>query len=63
MIHTKTILDINKWDFYWIYPVEKPIIFQVGGSDPDELADACRIIEELNYDGINLNCGCPSPWV
>lgn len=43
--------------------IEKPLIFQFGGSDPQRLAEAAKIVEKYNYDEINLNCGCPSPKV
>jgi len=44
-------------------PVEHPVALQLGGSDPDMLAEASRIGERLGYDEINLNCGCPSDRV
>ena len=36
---------------------------QLGGSDPEELAQAARLGAEAGYDEINLNCGCPSDRV
>ena len=44
-------------------PVEHPVALQLGGSDPDMLAEAARIGERFGYDEINLNCGCPSDRV
>jgi tRNA-dihydrouridine synthase A len=44
-------------------PAEHPVALQLGGSDPRELARAARIGEQLGYDEINLNCGCPSDRV
>ena len=44
-------------------PQEHPIVLQLGGSDPDKLAEAARIAEEYAYDEINLNVGCPSDRV
>lgn len=41
-------------------PAEHPVAVQLGGSDPDSLASAARIAEEVGYDEVNLNCGCPS---
>jgi tRNA-dihydrouridine synthase A len=43
--------------------IEHPVIVQLGGSDPAKLAQAARIAEGFGYDGINLNCGCPSERV
>ncbi|GAA0868725.1 tRNA dihydrouridine(20/20a) synthase DusA [Brevundimonas basaltis] len=44
-------------------PVEHPVALQLGGSDPDQLAEAARIGEAFGYDEINLNVGCPSDRV
>jgi tRNA-dihydrouridine synthase A len=43
--------------------VKNPTILQLGGSNPLELAEACRISEQYGYDEINLNLGCPSKKV
>ncbi len=43
--------------------VEHPVALQLGGSDPDQLAEAARIGEAMGYDEINLNVGCPSDRV
>jgi tRNA-dihydrouridine synthase A len=43
--------------------VEHPIILQLGGSDPDALRTACKLVAPYGYDGLNLNCGCPSERV
>ena len=42
---------------------EHRIAVQLGGSKPDELAQASAICEQLGYDEINLNVGCPSDRV
>jgi len=44
-------------------PAEHPVALQLGGSEPAKLADAARIGEDLGYDEINLNVGCPSDRV
>jgi tRNA-dihydrouridine synthase A len=44
-------------------PNEKPLILQVGGDEPEALADCARIAADFGYDGINLNVGCPSDRV
>jgi len=42
---------------------EHPVALQLGGSDPDELAQATHIGAQFGYDEINLNVGCPSDRV
>jgi tRNA-dihydrouridine synthase A len=42
---------------------EHPVVLQLGGSDPERLAEAARIGRSWGYDAINLNVGCPSPRV
>ncbi len=42
---------------------EHPVALQLGGSDPQELAQAARLGAQAGYDEINLNCGCPSDRV
>jgi tRNA-dihydrouridine synthase A len=44
-------------------PAEHPVALQLGGSDPERLAQAARIGEDFGYDEINLNVGCPSDRV
>ena len=43
--------------------IPNPVILQIGGSNPNELAEACRISEDYGYKEINLNLGCPSKKV
>jgi tRNA-dihydrouridine synthase A len=44
-------------------PEEHPVGLQLGGCDPDKLAQAAKIGAEYGYDEINLNVGCPSDRV
>ena len=43
--------------------IDNPVILQIGGSNPYELAEACKISEDFGYKEINLNLGCPSKKV
>jgi len=43
--------------------VEQPVALQLGGSDPNLLAEAVRAAEDFGYPEINLNVGCPSDRV
>ena len=42
---------------------EHPVVLQLGGSEPEKLAECARIAEQWGYDEINLNVGCPSDRV
>ncbi len=42
---------------------EHPVALQLGGSEPDDLAQSARIAQKWGYDEVNLNCGCPSERV
>jgi tRNA-dihydrouridine synthase A len=42
---------------------EHPVALQLGGSEPDELAQAARHGEQAGFDEINFNVGCPSDRV
>jgi len=44
-------------------PAEQPVALQIGGSDPNLLAEAARWGEDFGYAEINLNVGCPSDRV
>jgi len=44
-------------------PAEHPVALQLGGSDPERLANAARQGESAGYTEINLNVGCPSDRV
>ena len=46
-----------------IHDEEHPVALQLGGSDPQLLAEAARISEQNGYVEINLNVGCPSDRV
>lgn len=40
-----------------------PVVLQLGGSDPADLAHCAKLGEEWGYSAINLNVGCPSDRV
>ncbi len=42
---------------------EHPVALQLGGSEPNDLAQSAKLGEQWGYDEINLNCGCPSERV
>ena len=44
-------------------PFEQPVAIQLGGSNPQELAECARMAEDAGYNEVNLNVGCPSDRV
>jgi nifR3 family TIM-barrel protein len=45
------------------YEDEHPISAQLFGSNPGVLADAARLVEDLGFDLVDLNLGCPAKKV
>ena len=41
-------------------PIEHPLALQIGGSKPNELAQAVMLGNKYGFKEINLNMGCPS---
>lgn len=39
---------------------DEPVGFQLGGDNPEKLAQCAKIVESYGYNEINLNIGCPS---
>jgi len=63
MVATKSALHGDRKKILSYSPEEKPLALQVGGSDKKELAEVARIAEDMGYDEININLGCPSKKV
>src|SRR5207244_3244234 len=40
--------------------VERPIVAQIYGADPDKFYQVAQIACELGFDGVDINMGCPS---
>jgi tRNA-dihydrouridine synthase B len=45
------------------YEDEHPISAQLFGSNPQVMADAARVVEDLGFDLVDLNLGCPAKKV
>ena len=39
---------------------QNPVVCQLGGSDPEKMAQAAKLVQDYGYDEVNMNCGCPS---
>ena len=60
MIVANAILRGDRNKLLSFKKVLNPVTLQIGGSNPEELAEACKISENYGYREINLNLGCPS---
>src|SRR3989440_11259099 len=63
MITTGAVIHGDRARLLAYNPAEHPLALQLGGCDPGVLAECARIAEDLGYDEINLNVGCPSDRV
>ncbi|SDB31918.1 tRNA-dihydrouridine synthase A [Bauldia litoralis] len=63
MVVADAVLHGDRERLLGFAPEEHPVVLQLGGSDPAKLAAAARIAEDMGYDEINLNVGCPSDRV
>jgi nifR3 family TIM-barrel protein len=49
------ILDSLRYD-----KIERPVVAQLFGADPDTFYKAAFLVCELGFDGIDINMGCPA---
>jgi nifR3 family TIM-barrel protein len=45
--------------YLFFEPEEHPLAAQLFGSDPQVMADAARVCEDLGFDTVDINFGCP----
>jgi tRNA-dihydrouridine synthase A len=60
MIISKAILRGDKNRLLDYNSSEHPLVLQLGGSDPKEMAQCAHIAKQWGYDEVNINVGCPS---
>jgi tRNA-dihydrouridine synthase B len=58
---TRNSLKSKRMLFY--HEEERPVTAQLFGADPERLAEATRMVEDLGFDAIDLNLGCPAKKV
>ena len=63
MVTTGAVLNGDRERLLGFDPAEHPVALQLGGSEAGDLVQAARIGEDLGYDEVNLNVGCPSDRV
>lgn len=63
MVTTGAILFGDKSRHLDFNAIEQPVVLQLGGSNPQDLATCSKIAEDWGYAEVNLNVGCPSDRV
>ncbi|MFD2230584.1 tRNA dihydrouridine(20/20a) synthase DusA [Alkalimarinus sediminis] len=63
MITTGALIHGDRERYLQFNTQESPLALQLGGSHPKELAICAKMAEEMGYDEVNLNVGCPSDRV
>lgn len=63
MVTTGALIHNSKERFLGYSDVEHPVVLQLGGDNPDDLAKCAEFVEEYGYDEVNMNVGCPSDRV
>ena len=63
MVTTGAIIHGDRDYLLGFHPAEHPLVLQLGGSDPTELATCAAIARDRGFDAVNLNVGCPSDRV
>ena len=63
MITAGAVLHGDRARLLTIDPAEHPVALQLGGCNPQQLAQCAAIAADFGYDEINLNVGCPSDRV
>jgi tRNA-dihydrouridine synthase A len=63
MVTTGALLYGDRHRFLHFDNQEHPVILQLGGANPQDLAQCSKFAEDYGYDAVNLNVGCPSDRV
>ena len=63
MIVANAIIKGDRKKLLSFKSIPNHVTLQIGGSNPKELAEACKISQDYGYKEINLNLGCPSKKV
>jgi tRNA-dihydrouridine synthase A len=63
MVTTGALLNGDSERFLRYHQDEHPLALQLGGSVPGDLAACARMAQDVGYDEVNLNVGCPSDRV
>lgn len=56
-------LLFNVQDENGIFTDERPIVAQLFSSNPEYMRQACKLVADLGYDGVDINMGCPDKGI
>jgi len=63
MVTSHALLHGDRQRLLQHHECEHPVVLQLGGSEPHQLAACARLVAAAGYDEINFNVGCPSDRV
>jgi nifR3 family TIM-barrel protein len=50
----------SAWSQLHYAEIERPVVAQIYGADPDKFYQVAQVVCELGFDGVDINMGCPS---
>jgi len=50
----------SAWNQLRYAEIERPIVAQIYGADPNKFYQVAQVVCELGFDGVDINMGCPS---
>ena len=50
----------SAWQQLQYAEIERPVVAQIYGADPDKFYQVAQVVCELGFDGVDINMGCPS---
>ncbi|WP_335735250.1 tRNA dihydrouridine(20/20a) synthase DusA [Rheinheimera muenzenbergensis] len=62
MVTTGAIIH-GSGDYLAFNEEEHPLVLQLGGSNPVDMAHCAKLAQQRGYDAVNINVGCPSDRV
>jgi len=48
------------WQQFQYAEIERPVVAQIYGADPDKFYQVAQVVCALGFDGVDINMGCPS---
>ena len=63
MVTTGALIHGDRQRYLQYNEAEHPLALQLGGSEPQAMADCAKMAEDYGYDEVNINVGCPSDRV